>query len=91
MNFASSVVATQAQISTELDGETVILNTNTGKYFTLDGVGTEVWRYLQEDVEVAVLCQKVEARYDVAPERCRADVLTLLQDLSAAGLVRRVD
>ena len=88
--FASSVTATQEQISTELDGEVVILNTNTGKYFTLDGVGTEVWRHLQNAVTVSDLCARVEARYEVAPERCRADVLALLQDLTEAGLVEDV-
>ncbi|CAN5861866.1 PqqD family protein [soil metagenome] len=89
-NFSSRMVATQDQISTELEGEVVVLNTKTGRYYTLDGVGTEVWQHLQDGVEVVEICRQVEARYDVTPERCRADVLALLQDLSAAGLVERV-
>lgn len=86
-SLASSVAATEAQISTELEGEVVILNTATGKYYTLDGVGTDVWRHLQDELKVADLCREVEARYDVTPERCREDVFALLENLAAAGLV----
>ena len=89
-NFSSRMVAARDQISTELEGEVVVLNTKTGKYYTLDGVGTEVWRYLRDAVTVTELCEQVEAQYEVTKERCQADVLALLDDLSAAGLVEHV-
>ena len=90
-SLASSVVATQAQISTELDGEVVILNTANGKYYTLNGAGADLWQHLNnpqnDGVKVSALCDTLQERYDVAPERCEADVLALLQDLAEAGLV----
>lgn len=94
-SLASAVVATAAQISTELDGEVVILNTANGKYYTLEGAGADLWQSLtkpQNDaVKVSALCATLQARYEVTPERCEADVLALLQSLAQAGLVELRD
>lgn len=72
---------------TTLDGETVLLNLSTGRYYTLNRVGSAIWetctgaRSLQA-VHVA-LCE----RFDAPPERIADDLFALVTHLSHEGLL----
>lgn len=71
----------------DLQGETVILNLNTGVYWGLDPVGTRVWQLLQEQPRVGAILEILRAEYDAAEARLRQDLLDLLTRLMENGLV----
>jgi hypothetical protein len=71
----------------ELDGESVFLNLNSGRYFGLDEVGTRMWKVLTTAPSVQAACELLQAEYDVEAERLRQDVSELLEKLVAHGLV----
>lgn len=83
----STVVAIKDQLSADLKGEAVILNCNNGVYYGLNEVGNAIWAFVQEPRRVAEITAKVEREYDVSPEACERDVLTLLGQLVEAGLI----
>lgn len=86
------VVASPHQVSSELDGEVVVLNHRDGVYFGLDGgVGALVWRTVQEPVPVSAVVAAVLDAYEVEADRCARDVTGLLVELMDAGLVRVAD
>jgi hypothetical protein len=82
------LIAAPTQVSTEVDGEVLVLNTDTSVYYRLRMVGAHVWRLLQEPVTLREICADVVSHYDVAPERCQQDVLALVRQMTAFGLVR---
>ena len=75
-------------VSRELDGETVLLNLDTGIYFGLDAVGTDMWRALLEHGSLADAFGHVGARYDVQPDVLRDDLLLFARQLLAKGLLQ---
>lgn len=79
--------AAKTQISTTVDDDTVILDTASGKYFSLGGVGSTVWEALQEPRSFAELLETVLEGYDVGVETAERDVRALLSNLEGAGLV----
>jgi hypothetical protein len=81
------VTATEGQISSDLAGEAVILNLKSGVYYGLNEVGAHIWTMLQQPTSVAAIRAAVLAEYDVEPEVCDRDVMTLIQELQAVGLV----
>jgi Coenzyme PQQ synthesis protein D (PqqD) len=83
----SIVVATDSQVSTALNAETVILHFNKGAYFGLNEVGTVVWQKLQEPHTVAAIRDAIVAEYDVDEGQCEQDVLRLLNKLRDEGLI----
>ncbi len=83
----STVVTTSDQVSTDLSGESVILNLKSGTYYGLDGVGVRVWHLIQEPKTVSDIRDAILAEYEVEPARCEQDLLALLQDLAAEGLI----
>jgi len=81
-------VADPGQVSSRVEGETVILHMPSGTYFGLDRVGTHVWDLLAQPRTLEELRDAVVARFEVEPERAEADLRALLADLEANGLVR---
>ncbi|MBE0584415.1 MAG: PqqD family protein [Desulfofustis sp.] len=74
-------------ISTELDGETVILNIDTGIYSGLDRVGTTIWNALEQPATFLALKERIMADYEVSEQRCIADLCTFLDDLLKNRLI----
>lgn len=58
---------------TEVDGESVIMNVETGHYFGLNSVSTDIWNILENEMNYNTLIQKVREQYDIDEETCRTD------------------
>jgi hypothetical protein len=82
-------VSKENAVSCDLNGEAVILNVNSGKYFALDPIGTEVWRCLGTPATVSTVCETLMLSYDVPSDRCLADVSDLITKLYEHGLIER--
>lgn len=72
----------------DLDGEAIILNTESGKYYGLDEVGTRMWNLLAEHGQIEPAYRAMLAEYDVTEERLRQDLLNLVDELASHGLVQ---
>jgi hypothetical protein len=87
MTATCTYVSKKSAVSCDLNGETVILDAHSGKYFALDPVGTEVWQLVQTPATLAQICEKLMLSYDVPADRCFADVSGLIDSLVQNGLV----
>jgi len=83
----STVTVAQTQISCEVNGEAVILHFDSGQYFSLNVVGTLVWKMIEQPRSVSQLRDAILREYDVEPERCERDLLGLLSELRERGLI----
>jgi hypothetical protein len=83
----STVVASADQVSSQVAGEAIVLSLRTGMYYGLAQVGLRVWELIRDPILVADLCEVIRGEYDVEPERCEQDILALLRELAAEGLL----
>lgn len=83
----SIVVSVKNQISSDLSGEAVILNMNTGTYHGLNEVGAFVWNLIEQPQVVKDIEQKLLQEYEIESSVCTKDLLELLNDLQSAGLI----
>jgi len=82
------VVVPDGVIARELDGETVLLNLDTGIYFGLDAVGTGIWRAIRASGSLQDALAAVESEYDVDRDVLRVDLLDLVNQMLAKGLLQ---
>jgi hypothetical protein len=89
MTISSSTViaSVKHQVSCDLAGEVVILDMKDGIYYGLNAVGARIWTLLEEPRSVAEIHQTLLDEYDIDPDVCETQLLTLLTDLAAHGLV----
>jgi Coenzyme PQQ synthesis protein D (PqqD) len=86
-----SFVIPSSVLVSELEGETVLLNLETGTYFSLNRFGAEVWALLQQGQQLDGIAALATSRYDVNDEWVRVDVESLLASLVANGLLEQND
>ena len=84
----STVVVEGDPLTTELEGELVILDGQSGTYYGLNEVGRMVWELIEESRSIADVRDAIAAEYDVDRERVEEDVIDVLDDLESKGLVR---
>lgn len=74
-----------------IEGEAIIINLETGVYYSLDGTGGEVWSLLEGHHAVDFVIASLAARYGVPEERCGADVRALVDQLLEEDLIVPTD
>ncbi|MGE0039649.1 MAG: PqqD family protein [Vicinamibacterales bacterium] len=72
-----------------LGTEAIILNLDSGVYFGLNEVGARIWTLLLEH-DLAATVATLTAEYDAPAADIERDVLALVDQLVAKGLVARV-
>lgn len=82
------VSATNDAVACEFGNGLALLNLKSNIYYSLNSVGAYIWDLIQEPRRIADIRSAVLTRYDVDPERCKADVDGLLKGLTEAGLAR---
>lgn len=70
-----------------IDGETILIHLKTGIYYSLDGVGSELWVVLAGGTNVASLLAAATERYLGDPGEIEAGVSALVQELVREGLL----
>ena len=87
LSLQSVVVAGARQVSCDLAGEAAILHLGSGTYYGLDPVGARIWALVQQPTRVDRIKDMLLNEYDVESRRLEQDLMALLQDLAAEGLV----
>ncbi|MGN6374534.1 MAG: PqqD family peptide modification chaperone [Sphingomonas sp.] len=74
-------------VASEIDGEMVILNVDSGYFFQLNQIGSRIWEALDTPMTVGALCRTMQGRFDVDPETCLGDVTAFVGSLIDNDLV----
>lgn len=75
-------------LEADFGNELVALDTNAGECFGFNEVATSVWRLLERPRSLQELRKDLLEEYDVGLEECTQDLIELLDDLIARGLIR---
>ncbi len=78
----SSLIHMKRQLNvTDLSGEKVMIDFETGKYFLIKGVGNDIWDMIQSDITVGDIISKLMEEYDVSESECESSVMDFLNKL----------
>jgi hypothetical protein len=84
----STVVARRADvIDAEIDQEIVALNIENNTCYGLNPVGSRIWSLLAAPIRVGDICAKLLTEYKVEPSDCERQVVDLLEEMRAEGLI----
>ena len=72
----------------QLQGEVVLLNMASQRYFGLNEVGARMWQLLLESGNVDTVTDRLRETYDADPLTLRADLERLVGELVGAGLLK---
>jgi hypothetical protein len=75
--------------SANMDGETVLLALSTGRYYTLNRVGSIIWEHCTGQNTVHDIHAKLCEGFEVAPELALDDLIALINQLVQEGLLQQ--
>jgi hypothetical protein len=71
----------------DLAGEKVMIDFDTGKYYMLKGVGNDIWGMLQEDIAFGDIIAKLVSEYEVDDITCRESVKEFLNHMQSNDFI----
>jgi len=75
----------------ELDGESIILNLASERYYGLDDVGTHMWQLLATTSTIEEVYEILLTEYEVEPDQLLHDMEELIEQLVEHGLLQFTD
>jgi hypothetical protein len=70
-----------------LDGEVVIINLDTGIYYSTNGIGAAIWRLLDTGVSVEQIVSTMTKCYTGDPQEIETEVKTLVDKFQQESLI----
>ena len=88
MTDSTTISRNGTLLEAEVDGEIVALNVESGTCYGFNSTATRVWSMIEQPRTLGEICAALVAQFDVEPDDCRRDVVELLRELQADGLIR---
>ena len=90
MTFTDDMMISQTgkALSTEVDGEMVLIGLETGRYFGLDAVGTAIWKRIERPCRLAALCEGLTEDFSGDPALIAAETKAFLVQLIERDLAQ---
>lgn len=77
--------------ATEIDGEIVLMSSQTGRYYSLANSAASIWKVLGSATTIEGICASVSAQYTVDEEMCRREVTEFIETLVEHKLIRAAE
>ena len=81
------VACGEGLIQAEIDEEIVALSVEHGTCYGMNRVASRIWSLLAKPIQISELCTNLVATYQVDPDLCSRQVLDLLEQLRAEGMI----
>lgn len=84
----NTVLTRRAGIMTaDMNGSTVMMDIETGKYYNLGEIGGYIWELLESPMKITILIDKLTKEFNVSREQCEKDTIPFLNSLVERGLL----
>jgi hypothetical protein len=87
VEFANRAVVPSHVLVRHLDGESVLLNLETERYFGLDSTATRMWELVTTSTTIELAYEKLVEEFEVEPAVLRTHLTDLLSELKENGLL----
>jgi hypothetical protein len=72
-----------------IGGEAVMLNLDNGYYYSLDEIGTKIWKVIDDGKSIESLIEVLLGEYEVTETQLRRDIRHLIGSLEDAQLIKK--
>lgn len=77
-------------LESKIGVEVVMLDVESGFYFGLNEVGSDIWNFLEQKKAFNELIEMLMSKYEVDRELCEKETRNLLQQLIEKKLIHRI-
>jgi hypothetical protein len=74
-------------VSETIDGEVVMINLESGSYYSTDRIGAEIWNFIEQCTTPGEILHSMSQRYDGSPKDIEVAVLDFMKQLKEEKLI----
>lgn len=87
IDLNTAVRAKSELISSDIDGEIVMMDIEEGSYYGLNNVASRIWQLVEKEITVSNVCDALLHEYDVDKKECEKEVIKYLETLVDKKLI----
>lgn len=87
INLDSTINKSGELLATDVDGELVMMNIETGKYYGMNTIGAAIWKMIEEPIDVTSICEELEKKFEVDSATCEKEVLNFLHQMESEDMI----
>lgn len=87
LNDKYRITNTDRLVWREVDGEVVVLDPETGAFYSGNGLATLIWNALAKETPLSEIRKEILQRCDVKAEQVEADIQEFIEELQQQGLI----
>ena len=87
MEPTTIVKRNEGVLSTDIDGEAVLMTVDSGNYFTLNAVGSTIWSLIENPLTLTELQDQLLEQFDGDRATILSESKAYIQDLATRGLL----
>ena len=92
MDIKTTLKRNPELLAVDMDGETVMMDMESGNYFGVNAVGSHIWEALETESSVETIVETVTSQFEVRDgDSVQGDVLEFLGDMVKQQLVEVVN
>jgi hypothetical protein len=88
LTLETTIVQCPGNIISDMDGETVMMSIDNGKYYNLGVIGGFIWGIINNPITISKVISKITAEFDVEDSKCQKDVIPFLENLLKEKLIK---
>ena len=88
MNIKSKITLSKNVFAQEIDEETIILDSVTQEYFSINEIGKVIWSLIEEKKNLEEIKAEMLDMYEVPEEQIEKDLLNFIQALEQKRLIK---
>ena len=87
INLQTAIKRNPELVSSDIDGEKVMMSLDNGEYFGLDPVGSRIWELIENPIHVDKLISLLLEEFEVGEAQCNIDTIEFLNQLHEKNLL----
>lgn len=87
MEVTRIIKRNEAVLSTNIDGEAVLMSVDSGSYFTLNAVGSAIWSLLEAPISLSKLQEELLNKFEGDPDTIVSETTAYIQELETRQLI----
>jgi hypothetical protein len=87
INLQTTIKRNPELVSSDIDGEKVMMSLENGEYFGLDPVGSRIWELIENPISVDRLISLLLEEFEVGEAQCNSDTIEFLNQLQEKNLL----
>ena len=87
LTLQSRISRSKELVSSEMDGEVVMMSVSTGTYYGLNEVGTHIWTLIEAPMTIDEICKELRGEFNVDAATCEQEVLNFVTQMAGEQLI----